>query len=70
MRGCFHPEDTPLNLLNTTSDYNSAEPLLERALETYKNTFGEDHPEVAVPLNNLAKLYFFQVMIPKKRRIL
>ncbi|MBW1856573.1 MAG: thrombospondin type 3 repeat-containing protein, partial [Deltaproteobacteria bacterium] len=26
MRGCFHPEDTPLNLLNTTSDYNSYRP--------------------------------------------
>ena len=25
MRGCFHPEDTPLNLLNTTSDYNSGD---------------------------------------------
>ena len=24
MRGCFHPEDTPPNPLNTTFDYNSA----------------------------------------------
>ncbi|GEM_PF-3967358 len=40
--------------------YSEAEPLCFEALELRKELFGENHPDVALSLNNLAKLYFSQ----------
>ena len=37
--------------------YNEAIPLAERILELYQNVHGEEHPDVATSLNNLAFLY-------------
>ena len=37
--------------------YEEAEPLYDRALAIDRKAYGEDHPEVAVDLNNLAGLY-------------
>ena len=36
--------------------YTAAEPLMRRALQIDELSFGEDHPEVAIDLNNLAQL--------------
>lgn len=37
--------------------YNAAVPLAEQALELAKQTWGDNHPDVATSLNNLAELY-------------
>ena len=37
--------------------YKQAEPLYEQALEIRKEALGEDHPDYATDLNNLAELY-------------
>lgn len=37
--------------------YGDAEPLYEQALELSKRLLGDDHPDIATSLNNLAELY-------------
>jgi tetratricopeptide (TPR) repeat protein len=44
-------------LYQATNRLKEAEPLMERALEIDKKSLGEDHPDVAIDLNNLAGLY-------------
>jgi len=44
-------------LLDAKGDYAGAEPLLRRALAIDEKALGPDHPDVAVDLNNLAKLF-------------
>jgi hypothetical protein len=39
---------------------SEAEPLLVEALAMSKRLLGEEHPDVALSLNNLASLYFSQ----------
>ena len=39
------------------SEYKEVEPLLEGALEIYREVLGEEHPAIATSLNNLAVLY-------------
>ena len=41
--------------------YSDAEPLYQRSLEIRKKSLGEDHPDVAGSLNNLAGLLEAQV---------
>ena len=41
--------------------YDEAQPLFERSLEIGKKTLGEDHPDFAPYLNNLAELLRAQV---------
>ena len=43
-------------LLQTRSALQEAEPLMRRALALAEGSFGADHPEVAIDLNNLALL--------------
>jgi len=43
-------------LLKAKGDYDGAEPLFREALAIDKKVYGEDHPEVATDLNNLAQL--------------
>jgi len=43
-------------LLKATNRLAEAEPLMRRALEIEEQSFGSDHPKVAIPLNNLAQL--------------
>jgi tetratricopeptide (TPR) repeat protein len=43
-------------LLKTKALYDEAEPLVRRALEIDQQAFGENHPKVAIRLNNLAQL--------------
>jgi tetratricopeptide (TPR) repeat protein len=43
-------------LLQTTNRLAEAEPLMRRALEIFKASYGESHPNVSVQLNNLAQL--------------
>ena len=43
-------------LLKDTNRMGEAEPLMRRALEISKASFGEHHPTVAIGLNNLAQL--------------
>ena len=43
-------------LLQDTNRMGEAEPLMWRALEISKTSFGEHHPAVAIRLNNLAQL--------------
>ena len=40
----------------TQGRYTDAEPLYQRSLEIRKKSLGEDHPDVATSLNNLALL--------------
>ncbi len=40
--------------------YDQAEPWYEQCLEITKKRLGEEHPDVATSLNNLASLYYFQ----------
>jgi tetratricopeptide (TPR) repeat protein len=42
--------------LKDRADYQTAEPLFRRALESDEKNFGPDHPNVAIHLNNLALL--------------
>ena len=54
------PTSTVMNdlavYLNARALYAEAEPLYRRALALDENSFGPDHPEVAIRLNNLALL--------------
>ena len=43
-------------LLYAKSLHHQAEPLMRRALEIDERSFGEEHPNVAIDLNNLAQL--------------
>jgi tetratricopeptide (TPR) repeat protein len=43
-------------LLLTKAEYTGAEPLMRRALAIDEASFGNDHPRVAIDLNNLAQL--------------
>ena len=38
--------------------YSEAAQVAEEALKVAENTFGQDHPDVAQSLNNLAVLYY------------
>jgi tetratricopeptide (TPR) repeat protein len=40
--------------------YDEAKPLYERSLKIYETVLGENHPEVATTLNNLANLLMNQ----------
>lgn len=42
--------------IKTRADHRAAEPLMRRALAINEASYGLDHPEVAIPLNNLASL--------------
>ena len=44
-------------LYTAKADYTKAEPLYERSLRIFEKVLGEDHPNVASSLNNLAELY-------------
>ncbi len=44
------------------SDHDSAEPLYERALKVYEDSFGQNHPRVAETLKNLALLKYEKVI--------
>jgi tetratricopeptide (TPR) repeat protein len=46
------------NLLEVTSRYSDAEPLLRQALAIDEKSFGPDHPKVGTCLNNLGLLLF------------
>ncbi|MEQ8386704.1 MAG: tetratricopeptide repeat protein [Coleofasciculus sp. A1-SPW-01] len=48
------------NLYYVQGRYGEAEPLYQKALELYKRLLGDDHPDVASSLNNLAYLYSSQ----------
>jgi len=43
-------------LLQATNRLDQAEPLMRRALKIDEDSFGPDHPDVAIDLNNLAGL--------------
>jgi tetratricopeptide (TPR) repeat protein len=43
-------------LLQATNRRKEAEPLMRRALEINEKSFGPEHPDVAIDLNNLAQL--------------
>ncbi|MEH2046141.1 tetratricopeptide repeat protein [Nostoc sp.] len=45
---------------NAQGLYNQALPWLKQCLEVTKKRFAEEHPDIAVSLNNLAELYVFQ----------
>ncbi|MEG3439951.1 tetratricopeptide repeat protein, partial [Pannus brasiliensis CCIBt3594] len=45
-------------LYYSTGRYGEAEPLFRQALEMWKRLLGEEHPDVATSLNNLAGLYY------------
>ncbi len=40
--------------------YNEAIAIAERVLEMMKKLLGDEHPDVATSLNNLAQLYYYQ----------
>jgi tetratricopeptide (TPR) repeat protein len=39
-----------------TNRFSEAEPLMRRVISIFEKSFGEDHPNVAMALNNLAQL--------------
>ena len=43
-------------MLLTKADYDEAEPLYRRALQINEDSYGKNHPNVAISLNNLAQL--------------
>jgi hypothetical protein len=43
-------------LLHATNRLSKAEPLMRRALAIDEQSYGPEHPEVAIALNNLAAL--------------
>src|SRR5207249_11293715 len=43
------------SLLQDTNRLSEAEPLMRRALQIDEKSFGADHPNVAISLNNLAQ---------------
>ena len=43
-------------MLNEVGQYEEAEPLYREAIEIDKATIGEEHPDYATRLNNLAEL--------------
>ena len=43
-------------LLQATNRLEAAEPLMRRALEIDEKSYGPEHPNVAIRLNNLAQL--------------
>ena len=43
-------------LFFTKAQYETAEPLMRRTLEIDEQSFGPNHPNVAIRLNNLAQL--------------
>ena len=45
-------------LLHDTGRHAVAEPLIRRALAIDEQSYGPDHPEVAIPLSNLAALFY------------
>jgi tetratricopeptide (TPR) repeat protein len=45
-------------LYSSQGRYEEAEPLYEQALELSQRNLGENHPDVANSLNNLAGLYY------------
>jgi hypothetical protein len=45
------------HLLQATNRHAEAEPMMRRALEVVEESFGKDHPQVAIRLNNLAALH-------------
>jgi tetratricopeptide (TPR) repeat protein len=47
-------------LYESQGQYNDAEPLYLQSLDIRKRQLGNDHPDVALSLNNLAQLYFSQ----------
>jgi tetratricopeptide (TPR) repeat protein len=52
----------------TQGNYAKAEPLYQRALAIFEKVLGPDHPEVALVLNNLGKLYHTQGNYAKAER--
>ena len=51
------PERPGRAVLRRWAHYDRAEPLLLQALKIRKKVLGEEHPDYATSLNNLAKLY-------------
>lgn len=47
--------------LSLQNKHSEAEPLYERALRVYEDSFGPNHPRVAETLRNLAVLKYEQV---------
>ncbi len=46
--------------LDKTGEYEAVETFYKRTLLALKNSFGEEHPDIATSLNNLAALYYNQ----------
>ena len=51
-----HPPQQPGALLQATNRLGEAEPLMHRAQAIDETSYGPDHPDVAIRLNNLAML--------------
>ena len=49
------------NVFSFQNKHSEAEPLYERALRVYEDSFGPNHPRVAETLRNLAVLKYEQV---------
>ena len=47
-------------LYKSQGKYKEAEPLYQQALALRQKLLGDDHPDVATSLNNLASLYYSQ----------
>lgn len=55
------PEVFYSNVFSFQNKHSEAEPLYERALRVYEDSFGPNHPRVAETLRNLAVLKYEQV---------
>jgi hypothetical protein len=51
-------------LYDAMGNYTAAEPLYKEALAIRKKVLGENHPDYASSLNNLASLYKLWVITP------
>ena len=67
---CCHDARQPGGLLQDTNRLGEAEALYRRALAIHEKSFGPDHPNVAVPLNNLATLLHLAKRLRRSRAAL
>jgi hypothetical protein len=67
--------ENPVAIVNFCSErrgdyqprYTDAEPVLKQSLATREKTLGPDHPDVALPLNNLADFYCTRRSLRRRR---
>lgn len=56
----WHVLNSKVEKLHNNGEYEKATPMAKRALEIAEATFDPNHPNVAISLNNIATVYYYQ----------